>query len=102
MEIIPLSPVVGAEVIGVDMRRPLGAEEIRALDQAFTRHGVLLFRRQPLSPAELVAFSRQFGALQPHVQRAYQHPDAPEVVVMTNRKADGTFDDAGAHRGAME
>jgi taurine dioxygenase len=63
---------------------------------------VLLFRGQPLSPPELTAFARQFGPLQPHVQRKYQHPDAPEVVIMTNRNADGSFDDAGAHRGAME
>ena len=44
---------------------------------------------------ELVAFSRQFGELQPHVQKSYRHPDAPEVVNMTNRKPDGSFDEAG-------
>ena len=51
---------------------------------------------------ELVAFSRQFGELQPHVQKSYRHPDAPEVVNMTNRKPDGSFDEAGARRGAIE
>ena len=102
MEIRPISPVGGAEVIGLDMRRPLAPDLVQQLEQAFSQHGVLLFRKQPLSPAELTAFARHFGALQPHVQRRYQHPDAPEVVIMTNRKADGSFDEAGARRGAIE
>lgn len=102
IEINPLSPVCGAEVRGVEIKCPLDAASLSLLEQAFAQHGVLLFRGQPLSPQELTAFARQFGALQPHVQRKYQHPDAPEVVIMTNRNADGSFDDAGAHRGAME
>jgi taurine dioxygenase len=102
IEIRPLSPALGAEVVGVDMRQPLAPETVRRLDEALTERGVLLFRRQPLTPQELTRFSGQFGALQPHVQRAYQHPEAPEVVMMTNRKADGTFDEAGARRGAIE
>ena len=102
LEIRPLSPVGGAEVADVDMRRPLPPALLSQLEEAFDHYGVLLFRRQPLTPAELVAFSRQFGRLQAHVQRAYQHPEAAEVVIMTNRKPDGSFDDAGAHRGAME
>lgn len=102
IEIEPLSPVCGAEVRGVDLTRPLDGPCVERLEQAFAQHGVLLFRAQPLAPAQLTAFARHFGALQPHVQRKYQHPEAPEVVVMTNRNADGSFDDAGAHRGAME
>jgi taurine dioxygenase len=102
IEFRPLSPALGAEVLGLDMKRPLEAAAVQEIEAAFARHGVLLFRGQPLTPQELTAFSRQFGALQPHVQRAYQHPEAPEVVMMTNRKADGTFDEAGARRGAIE
>lgn len=102
LEIRRISEVGGAEVRGVDMRRPLARETVQRLDHAFTEHGVLLFRDQPLTPAELTAFSRHFGSLQPHVQRRYQHPEAPEVVIMTNRKPDGTFDEAGARRGAIE
>lgn len=98
----PLSPLCGAEVRGVDITGPLDRPSIERLELAFAQHGVLLFRDQPLSPAQLTAFARCFGALQPHVQRKYQHPEAPEVVMMTNRNADGSFDDAGAHRGAME
>jgi taurine dioxygenase len=102
VEIRPISPVGGAEVVGLDMRRPLAPDAVQELEQAFSQHGVLLFRKQPLTPKELTAFARHFGELQPHVQRRYQHPEAPEVVIMTNRKPDGTFDEAGARRGAIE
>ncbi len=97
-----LSPAIGAEVTGVDPRRPLDARTVADLEAAFGEHGVLLFRDAPMTPPELTAFSRHFGALQPHVQRAYRHPEAPEVVVMTNQHADGSFDETGARRGAIE
>ena len=102
IEIRKLSPAVGAEVVGLDLTASVEPDTVDALEQAFVESGVLLFREQPLSAEQLVAFSRHFGALQVHVQRAYQHPEVPEVVMMTNRKPDGSFDEAGARRGAIE
>lgn len=102
VEFRPMSAAGGAEVIGVDVLSLMAPEDLAAVEQAFLDYGVLLFREQPMTPQQLVAFSAQFGELQPHVQRAYQHPEAPEVVNMTNRKADGSFDEAGARRGAIE
>lgn len=102
VRIEPLSSAIGAEVTGVDPRRPLDAGTVAELEAAFGEYGVLLFREAPMTPPELTAFSRYFGALQPHVQRAYRHPEAPEVVVMTNQHADGSFDETGARRGAIE
>ncbi|PPR59006.1 MAG: Alpha-ketoglutarate-dependent taurine dioxygenase [Alphaproteobacteria bacterium MarineAlpha4_Bin2] len=98
----PMSDVGGAEVFGVDVKTPMSASELATVERAFVDHRVLVFREQPMSAPELVVFARQFGELQPHVQRAYQHPEAPEVVNMTNRKPDGSFDEAGARRGAIE
>ncbi|MCH9671569.1 MAG: TauD/TfdA family dioxygenase [Gammaproteobacteria bacterium] len=102
MVISPLSEAIGAEVQGIDLNDALAPETVAAIDRAFIDYGVLLFRKQPVSAPTLASFSAQFGKLQPHVQRAYQHPDVPEVVMMTNRKADGTFDELGARRGVME
>jgi len=102
VRIEPLGGACGAEVIGVDVNRPLFGEALAVVEAAFLEHGVLLFRRQPMSANALARFSSYFGALQPHVQRAYQHPEVPEVVVMTNRRPDGSFDEVGARRGAIE
>ncbi|MAP11673.1 MAG: hypothetical protein CMQ61_06430 [Gammaproteobacteria bacterium] len=97
-----MSPVGGVVVTGVDIRQAAEDQIREQLNTALTTHGVLLFRDQPLTASELAAFGKVFGPIQPHVQRKYQHPEVPEVVVMTNRKPDGSFDEAGARRGAME
>jgi len=100
LRIESLSDVCGAEVHGVDVTQPLAPKDAAAIEAAFNLHKVLVFRRQPMTARQLAAFSAHFGELQVHVQVAYQHPEVPEVVRMTNRKADGSFDDVGAARGA--
>lgn len=100
--VTPLSDACGAEISNIDLTAPVAREDIDAIERAFLDYGVLLFREQPLTPQALTAFSRSFGEIQPHVQRAYQHPDVPEVVMMTNRRPDGSFDEVGARRGAIE
>ncbi len=102
VEFRPMSDVGGAEVVGIDVKTPMSEANLATVETGFLDYGVLLFREQPMTALELVAFSRQFGDLQPHVQKSYHHPDAPEVVNMTNRKPDGSFDEAGARRGAIE
>jgi taurine dioxygenase len=101
-ELIELSAAGGAEVVGLDLTTPPPDGVIRELKDAFQRYGLLRFRAQALSPRQLADLGGWFGTLQPHVQRAYQHPEVPEIVMMTNRKPDGSFDEVGARRGAIE
>ena len=100
IEIQATGAACGAEILGVDVTRPLEPAAVELINQAFLKHRVLLFRQQPMTARQLADFSAHFGDLQRHVQRQYHHPDVPEVVQMTNRKADGSFDDVGAARGA--
>ncbi|MFT6580746.1 MAG: taurine dioxygenase [Alphaproteobacteria bacterium] len=93
---------VGAVISDLNIAAPLEAGSVAAVERAFLNRGVLLFRDQPLDVHQLVRFSANFGTLQPHVQRAYQHPDAPEIVVMSNVDKEGRFNEAGARRGAAE
>lgn len=44
----PLSPVIGAEIEGLDLRRDLTADETAELRQAYLEHHVLVFRDQQL------------------------------------------------------
>ena len=46
-----LHPVIGAEIGGVDLSRPLDAEALREIKDAWHEHTVLLFRGQSLSEA---------------------------------------------------
>ena len=102
IQLRPMSDIGGAEVVGVDVKESLAKEVINEIENALLEYGVLLFRNQKMDASELVNFSSQYGELQPHLQKSYKHPKVPEVVIMTNRNPDGTFDEAGARRGAVE
>jgi taurine dioxygenase len=63
---VPLSPVIGAEVHGLDLREPLSDADLAGLHAALLAHLVLFFRRQPLDPDEQVGLARRFGAIDVH------------------------------------
>lgn len=84
----PLSPVVGAEVTGVDLTRPLDPTTAVTLHRALVDHLVLFFRDQHLTPAEHVAFARNFGPLRIAQRAAFGvAEDAPELSVLENDEA---------------
>jgi alpha-ketoglutarate-dependent 2,4-dichlorophenoxyacetate dioxygenase len=69
VSISPLHPVFVGEVVGVECRRPLGADEVAAVEAGMDRYGVLVFRDQQITDEEQLAFTRHFGELE-----AYQTP----------------------------
>jgi taurine dioxygenase len=56
-----IAGALGAEVEGVDLSRPLPANLIAELRQAWLDHLVLFFHNQPLTPAQYMSFAEQFG-----------------------------------------
>jgi len=64
LEIAPLSPDFGAEIAGVDLTRPVPAEEFAAIEAAFERYAVLVFPDQPVSDEQQLAFTARFGPLE--------------------------------------
>ena len=60
----PLSPALGAEIRGIDLRNDPSAETVAELVDAWHQHLVLLFRDQALSEDEQIRFARHFGTLQ--------------------------------------
>jgi alpha-ketoglutarate-dependent taurine dioxygenase len=61
-----LSPTVGAEVSGVDLRDELDDAVVAELADALAAYKVLFFRDQPVTAAQQVAFARRFGDLELH------------------------------------
>ncbi|KAF1049181.1 TauD/TfdA dioxygenase family protein [Xylophilus sp.] len=61
----PLTPLIGSEVSGIDLRDELDASTVAALRQALVDRKVLFFRDQPITDAEQVRFSRYFGGVTP-------------------------------------
>jgi taurine dioxygenase len=80
---------LGAEVLGLDLSRPLSAEDFARLHRAHLDHHVLVFRDQHITPGQQVAFSRRFGPLQIHVLRQFQLASDPEVLVISNIRENG-------------
>ncbi|MCZ6467136.1 MAG: TauD/TfdA family dioxygenase, partial [Alphaproteobacteria bacterium] len=89
IEIRPLSAALGAEVVGVDLSRPLDADTFARVHQAHLEHLVLVLRDQDLTPGQHIAFSRRFGELDTHVLDQFLLPGHPEILVVSNKKVDG-------------
>ena len=49
LSIRPLNPVIGAEIEGVDLSKPLADEQFADVRAALNAHHVLIFRDQTLS-----------------------------------------------------
>lgn len=61
IDVTPLTAVIGAEVAGVDLRRPMPAAQQAEISQALLRHLVLFFRGQDLTDEQHIAFASNFG-----------------------------------------
>ena len=58
MQISPLAGALGAEVTGVDLR---ALADWNGIQRAFIEHSVLVFRNQPIEPADLMKIGAKFG-----------------------------------------
>jgi len=50
---------VGAEILGVDLSRPLPQQELAQVRAAFAEHGVIFFRDQSITEAQHIDFAHQ-------------------------------------------
>jgi alpha-ketoglutarate-dependent 2,4-dichlorophenoxyacetate dioxygenase len=60
----PLAGTFAAEITDLDLREPLRANQVEAIQRELDRYAVLVFRDQRMSDEQQVAFSRHFGSLQ--------------------------------------
>jgi len=82
LSIRKLSPVIGAEVEGVDLSRPLGDETFRAIHDALMENLALFFRDQHLSPEQHKAFGRRFGEFHMHPAPFGLLDGHPEILIV--------------------
>lgn len=83
-EIRPFSGAVGAEIIGLDLAKPVNAEDFSLIHHAHLEHHVLVLRDQRISPEQQIAFSRRFGQLQIHVLKQFLLKGHPEILIVSN------------------
>lgn len=83
VQAIPLNGHIGAEIRGVDLSQPLSEVDFQAVEAAFVRYEVLVFRRQDITLDAQIAFARRFGNLTVH-PFAVNLPEQPEVIEFDN------------------
>lgn len=91
-EIRKLADALGAEIGGLDLSHSLSPELFSQIRAAWLEHLVIRIRGQKLSDPELLAFSRNFGELDPPGPNPLGRPflaDHPEMNVISNLKRDG-------------
>ena len=91
LKVTKLAEALGAEIGGVDLSRPIGDffPELRA---AWLEHLVIRIRGQKLTDPQVLAFSRNFGELDPPGPNPLGRPflaDHPEMNVISNIKENG-------------
>jgi taurine dioxygenase len=84
LEARQLHPTLAREVVGLRLWETLDDAIIGELQALYAQHGVLVFRRQALSEAELAAFCALFGPLERTVRSDWASPTTPEVTVISN------------------
>jgi alpha-ketoglutarate-dependent taurine dioxygenase len=86
-----LHPALGAEVRGVDMRRPLDDATARELQAIWMTHLVLVFPGQHVTDAEHVAFTRYFGEPEIFHQKIIRSQRLQEIFRVSNVSEDGVL-----------
>ncbi|MGV8996334.1 MAG: TauD/TfdA dioxygenase family protein [Parvibaculaceae bacterium] len=79
----PLTPTIGAEVLDIDIGKPMDAATLAALRQTLLDWKVIFFRDQNITTEQHLAFARNFGELEVH-PFAPQKPGFPEILPITH------------------
>ncbi len=91
--VTPLSPALGAEITGIDLRDDMDDATFAAVLDAWHLHLVILFRDQDLSEPDQLRFARRFGtlALRNRPDAAVKESDDldPAVMLITNISENG-------------
>jgi taurine dioxygenase len=103
----PLSPALGAEIAGVDLREDLSAETFAEILDTWHKHLVILFRNQSLSEDDQIRFAQRFGELQkrtrpPEAINEAGHTKYPQLTMLVsnireNGKLIGSLPDGEMH-----
>jgi taurine dioxygenase len=88
IDIRPLSPVLGAEVLGIDLSGRLDDTTAKDIKDAWLKYHVLVFRGQAIEADDQRRFVGYFGELQPPRSRAGQRLN-PDVMYVANVVIDG-------------
>ena len=84
-----LRPTFAGEVSGVDIAKPLDRADAAAIEAAIDTYAVLVFRDQPLTDEQQIAFTLNFGELESyktagHIRRREEQRLGPGIADFSN------------------
>ena len=86
-----LTPNVGAEISGLDLRRALDPGTMAEVRRVWLDNVVVVFPEQEIDDDQQIAFSRQVGELELINMSALQLPGKPEIYAATNLDENDDF-----------
>ena len=84
-EVVRCHRLIGAEVRGINLSRPLADSAFSRIYSALLEHKVIFFRNQHITTEQQVEFARRFGPLEQNPFRP-QREDLPELQIIKNDK----------------
>jgi taurine dioxygenase len=85
IEVSSLTPHIGAEVSGLDLRQPLSNEQFSEIYRAWLDWQVLVFREQDIDRDQHKSFARKFGTLHVHPMQ-HSYGGDPEILTVKTTK----------------
>ena len=86
----PLTESVGAEIVGVDLAKPIDEDTKSRLYRYFADYAVLVFRDQHFDPPRFAAAAQLFSDIIPEQFDNYRLPEYPLVSSLSNRDLEQT------------
>jgi len=88
LQVNPVTPRIGAEVLGIDLTATLSNHQVEELHTALAEHQVLFFRDQRLSLEQHKTLGRHFGELHihPNTPGPEGHPEVLPIHADNNSK----------------
>ncbi len=99
LTVTPSTPIIGAEVNGVDLREPLPAGLSAELRGLLARYKVLFFRDQSINAEQQLAFGRGLGSILRFPSVRGEDPRHPGVQIVDNRMEPARRSDGSRYTG---
>ncbi|MGA8519867.1 MAG: TauD/TfdA family dioxygenase, partial [Pseudonocardiaceae bacterium] len=102
LSVTPSTPVIGAEITGVDLRAPLSPHRAAEIRRLLAHHKVIFFRDQSITAEQHLAFGRSLGSILRFPGVSEEHPQHPGLQIVGSwrppaRRADGGRYTGGWH-----
>ena len=95
LQLEPLHPLFVAQASGIDLTLPVSLRDVKAINAAMNEYAVLVWRGQPLTARQQIAFTVSFGPLDIGLKRVFKRPERLEderLIDISNVDPEGNVD----------